>query len=689
MAPATTSPIKILSDLGYEVWEIESDADMLRALVEAINSLSITNPKDGRIPILQNAVKEIRGASRADSPSKAQKVTEKRTTLKGSSFIPRAKPAPKPKANPVALLSPTQSAQEDNTPIFSTLLNGLKNISSLLKNIALLLGVQFRYKRLLSDRQRRADALEAKRKKEEGLEGSEKSSIGSGILSSIAKPVKSFWDTLLNFFKNIILGSAVLGFYKWMKDPKNLETIKGIGEWFGKYGKAILITLGALLALDIGLKAYKLVQAIRGIVKILKLGKFFKRPSWKKPLDKTVEEVVTNKKIIKGAEKGLQKGVEKLNAAETARLIKEEQLLKTGRSITKVIPQEIAEGGIQGTAAFVDLADDFASQLDNFLFNITKNVTKTADPARLTKGLLDQTSEVGDKLAQEGAESFADVGKSVAEKKIDDLLIKGITETVAKSPTAYFSESAINARKVIPEGGMAGMDIMKLIGDEKALKELLDNGTITKKVYENLIKQGIENPVLGKAFKEGVASKLINPEILEPISKQAMKKLGPWGWLKRSLPIISTGLDTWSAIEELQKGNLQASLLFTGGAVTSMVAPWWSFGLSMAGVAESIRADRAKQVDPNYEDPLGKYLKNIEFAPHMVTPQLMDFYSLSPMNKKKKEVKVTLVPTDMGETGTSSGSGGTNSDIQEISSVDQGNDSLLSSVSLYGALNYA
>ena len=123
MASATTSPIKILSDLGYEVWEIESDADMLRALVEAINSLSITNPKDGRIPILQNAVKEIRGASRADSPSKAQKVTEKKTTLKGSNFIPRAKPAPTPKANPVALLSPTQSTQEDNTPIFLSLIH--------------------------------------------------------------------------------------------------------------------------------------------------------------------------------------------------------------------------------------------------------------------------------------------------------------------------------------------------------------------------------------------------------------------------------------------------------------------------------------------------------------------------------------------------------------------------------------
>ena len=155
MAPATTSPIKILSDLGYEVWEMESDADMLRALVEAINSLSITNPSDGRIPILQEAIKSLRVKRRAAAPSKGMKVTEKRTTLKGSKFIPRAKP--KAKANPVAMLP---VAQDDNAPIFGTLLNGLKNIASLLKNIALLLGVQFRFKRLLAARQRKADALE-------------------------------------------------------------------------------------------------------------------------------------------------------------------------------------------------------------------------------------------------------------------------------------------------------------------------------------------------------------------------------------------------------------------------------------------------------------------------------------------------------------------------------------------------
>ena len=129
----------------------------------------------------------------------------------------------------------------------------------------------------------------------------------------------------------------------------------------------------------------------------------------------------------------------------------------------------------------------------------------------------------------------------------------------------------------------------------------------------------------------------------------------------RGLPLLGTYLDSVSAIEELKKGNFYAAGLFGVGAVTSLIpgAQGISLGASLSGIAASA-----------IEDPV------------KTGPDLSK-------SSKKKEVKVTLVPTDMGETGTSSGSGGTNSDIQEISSVDQGNDSLLSSVSLYGALNYA
>ena len=253
MAPATTPTVKILTDLGYQVWEMESDADMLRALVEAINTLSITNPNDGRISILQRAIKGLRVKRRSAAPSAGQKYSVTRKRLKGSNFIPKAKPSTTSRVNPVALLP---AASEDQS-VFSTLVSALTNIGSLLKRISSIIGIQFIFNKLLAARQRRKDALEEKRKREGELEGDE-DGLKKRITNVLTKPIKSFWGTLLNFFKNIIFGSLVLSFVKWMKDPKNLETIQGISDWFNKHGKKVLIGVGTLLGLNLGFRLYRI-----------------------------------------------------------------------------------------------------------------------------------------------------------------------------------------------------------------------------------------------------------------------------------------------------------------------------------------------------------------------------------------------------------------------------------------------
>ena len=201
MAPATTPTVKILTDLGYQVWEMESDADMLRALVEAINTLSITNPNDGRISILQRAIKGLRVKRRSAAPSAGQKYSVTRKRLKGSNFIPKAKPSTTSRVNPVALLP---AASEDQS-VFSTLVSALTNIGSLLKRIGGILRIQFLFKKILAARQRRKDALDEKRKREGELE-SDSGGLGKRITKTLTKPIKSFWSTLLGFFKNIIFG---------------------------------------------------------------------------------------------------------------------------------------------------------------------------------------------------------------------------------------------------------------------------------------------------------------------------------------------------------------------------------------------------------------------------------------------------------------------------------------------------
>ena len=40
MAPITAPPLKILTDLGYEIWELETVEDILDALKRTINELT-------------------------------------------------------------------------------------------------------------------------------------------------------------------------------------------------------------------------------------------------------------------------------------------------------------------------------------------------------------------------------------------------------------------------------------------------------------------------------------------------------------------------------------------------------------------------------------------------------------------------------------------------------------------------
>ena len=237
------------------------------------------------------------------------------------------------------------------------------------------------------------------------------------------------------------------------------------------------------------------------------------------------------------------------------------------------------------------------------------------------------------------------------------------------------SEEALKAKtKGVGKAGASSskttLNILELIGDPAALKKLLEEGAISKLQYDDLIRQGLENPKLGKTISKSLTG--TTTEVVEDATVLAAKKLGAKGMILRGLPFIGSGLDTWSAIEEFQKGNLQSGLLFSAGALTSFAAPWWSTGLSLAAIAESIRADRAKNADPNYEDPLSKYLRNVQFAPHMITPSLMDFYSVNPSGKK--EQKVVLVPVNTGGGTSNSTSDGSGTNVEGVSSTDGNND---------------
>ena len=236
MAVAALSPVKILSDLGYEVWEMENDADMRSALIEAINTLTLTNSSDGRIPVLQDAVKNIQRPK-----FKTKKVSvDKLMNRKVSSDQ---------KLSPQKLLpaASEEGGEKDQTIITSNLAERLGNIQDALQSLGRALGQQLR----LDKKVAAVDARNAKEgdklAKENKLEKKKKSKFGGFGFKKLIKPVSGFFDTLLNFFKNVFIGSILVGMLDWMKD--NEDKVIEFKNFFTEHLNKILIGLGALAGL--------------------------------------------------------------------------------------------------------------------------------------------------------------------------------------------------------------------------------------------------------------------------------------------------------------------------------------------------------------------------------------------------------------------------------------------------------
>jgi len=623
MAPAITSPIKILSDLGYEVWEMESDADMLAALVSAVNSLSSLNAKDGRILILQDAIKEIRGVSRAASPSKGMKVTEKRRTLKGSKFIPKAKPTAKPKTKTAALLP---AAKDDNAPIFSTLLNGLKNIASLLKNIATLLGVQLTFKRLLDASQRRRDALEAKRKREEGLEASEKSGMGTKISSAIAKPMKSLWANLLNFFKQILLGSAVLGFYKWMKDPKNLETIKGIADWFGNHGKKVLVGVITLLGLGIGYKFYRIFRRIGQLVNLLRnLGRFGRRSGagGMSPTTKVGGELARG--MENAAEKAARESAEQFNRSINQRLI-----TRSTQSISSQVSNTQVTGAVEETV------DQAVKKINKKLTKVGERTVTVGGTSLPNTSIPDRSlvSTSGDRKKITRKKNYKNLQKIQSNTKITGSTVR---PSISASTTAkdFFSASTTKSSKVT----MSATQDIGEIAARLNLSEKTLRGVDT--FSEEAFKKGAKRTM-------GMGEDLITKTGTKAVTKASATKLA-----SRALPFIGTALDAASAYEEFTRGNYLAGSLFVGGAITSLIPglQGLSLALSIGAIGSSIVEDNVGPQSAGSSGILGP-MPNIKGS--NITP--------SP----KKERKVSFLPLGDTNKTLSSGSGATSSDVASV-----------------------
>lgn len=156
--------------------------------------------------------------------------------VKAQKLIPQAaEVAPEQEKKPVV---DTENLQED-------LLNGIGNILESLITIRTLLSSQSKTEQKAAQEDRKETEKKKKKERESTLE---KKKPKSPILKGLTKPVDDFFGAIKRFFTNVLLGSVVLGLFRWLKDPKNQKAVDGFANFLQNNAGLIL---GGLLAISV------------------------------------------------------------------------------------------------------------------------------------------------------------------------------------------------------------------------------------------------------------------------------------------------------------------------------------------------------------------------------------------------------------------------------------------------------
>ena len=247
----TVSPIKILSDLGLNPWEIENDEDYLRALKEGIITIEAATKGKGdrRSEILREELIRVR-----KGPKKTQ-VKEKKSTIKGAKLLPGRGNFSADDIKPVDV-----EKKEGDAPALMP--DRLDNIANTVDSIALLLRRQFGLEKKQQRDARIKQDKDAKDLREDDLEKKPKDKKTGLIPNAIKKPALSFFEKLKRFFLNIVIGAGAIKLMEWLKDPANAEKITKFKDFLINNAGWIIGGLAAIALLPIALSLVSVVQGI-------------------------------------------------------------------------------------------------------------------------------------------------------------------------------------------------------------------------------------------------------------------------------------------------------------------------------------------------------------------------------------------------------------------------------------------
>ena len=270
------SPIKILSDLGFEMVDIETDEDYLSALKEGINTIeaSTRGSGDRRSEALREELIRIRRERKENSKLKIKKTTVDPQRIMGQKILPPARLDPRK-------LAP----QGGDTNALSQILVGVTSIRDILIN-------QIKQKRDDAKKKLRITENVKRKEKESGLEILKKgfSAVKKGA-EKVIKPVRNLFKDVFDFIGKIIFGRVVFKLLEWFSDKKNQDKVKAIGKFLKKtwpvllaayllFGNAfgrMTVKLGVMITRFTFKLMSKIIPALVRAIAKMKVGKWLKR----------------------------------------------------------------------------------------------------------------------------------------------------------------------------------------------------------------------------------------------------------------------------------------------------------------------------------------------------------------------------------------------------------------------------
>ena len=226
--PVSTSPVKILLDLEIDLDNLSSEENYLSALIEATNMLSISNSGDGRIPILQEEIKRVRG-------ERVPAIKERRTRISAASLLGRSA-----NKEPQKLLSASKKMVDRKRMISSSFETIVSFIAEKLTSIESTLLEKQKLEKKNTESNRKILENLGRGRKEDRLEQEQQTGFLTGAAKKILEPVQGVLGRIFKFITTLILAKAFINILKWFGDPANKKKIDSLVKFFSaNWGKLL------------------------------------------------------------------------------------------------------------------------------------------------------------------------------------------------------------------------------------------------------------------------------------------------------------------------------------------------------------------------------------------------------------------------------------------------------------------